>query len=59
MNATELYQEIKDALATFGLHFNEMDKVEVTLNDDAITFRYANQSVEVKWLNETNQTRSL
>ena len=36
MNAADLYKEIKDALATFGLSFNEMDKVEVALNDDAI-----------------------
>lgn len=48
MNAAELYQEIKDALATFGLRFNEMDKVEVALNDDAITFSYANKSVVVR-----------
>lgn len=48
MNAADLYQEIKDALATFGLRFNEMEKMEVALNDDAITFSYANKSLTVR-----------
>ena len=48
MNVAELYQEIKDALATFGFQFHEMDKVEVAFNDGAITFSYANKSVVVR-----------
>ncbi len=48
MDAADLYQEIKDALATFGLRFNEMEKIEVAFNDDAITFSYANKSLTVR-----------
>lgn len=48
MNASDLYQEIKDALATFDLRFNEMEKMDVALNDDAITFSYTNKSVVIR-----------
>ena len=48
MNASDLYQEIKDALATFGLQFNEMDKMKVYFEDNQVTFNYANKSLTVR-----------
>lgn len=34
MTMQELYDEMKEALADFGLRFHEMDKVEVTIKKD-------------------------
>ena len=48
MNAEELYQEIKDALATFGLGFNEMDKMQVHFEDNQVTFSYEDRSLTVR-----------
>lgn len=48
MNAADLYQEIKDALATFGLRFNEMDKMQVRFEDNQVTFNYNNRSLTIR-----------
>lgn len=48
MNSADLYQEIKDALATFGLRFNEMDKMHVGFKDNQVTFSYDNRSLTVR-----------
>ena len=48
MDAEELYQEIKDALANFGLRFNEMDKMKVYFEDNQVTFNYENRSLTIK-----------
>ena len=48
MNAEELYQEIKDALANFGLRFNEMDKMKVYFENNQVTFNYANKSLTIR-----------
>ena len=48
MNAAELYQESKDALANFGLVFNEMDEMKVYFEDNQVTFNYANRSLTVR-----------
>ena len=44
MTAQELYDALKDALHLFGLRFNEMDQVTVTMANNQVTFTYGLRS---------------
>ena len=58
MNASDLYQEIEDALANFGLRFNEMDKMKVYFEDNQVTFNYAYKSLTIR-TNDYTKKRKL
>ena len=47
MNAEELYQEMKDALAYFGLSFHSKDHVTVSIDGNKLVFAYNNRYVVV------------
>lgn len=47
MNMEELYEEMKAALKYFGLAFNEMDKVNMSLKDNAVIFTHGKASISV------------
>lgn len=49
MNAQELYEEIKRALAFFGLGLHEMDKMQVTTAGyDLIVFTHKNRYAAIR-----------
>lgn len=40
MNAEQLYEKMKDALAFFGLRFHDKHLVEVVFHEGSVVFRY-------------------
>lgn len=47
MNAQDLYNEIKYALAYFDLKFHDMDKIKVTRHGRHIVFDYEDKSAMI------------
>ena len=47
MNAEELYEEIKAFLRYAGLAFADMDKVQVTIEDDKLVFHHGRTHVVI------------
>lgn len=47
MTMEDLYQDMKDALKMFDLHFGDKEEVQIELTKDGLTFRHGRKSVTV------------
>jgi len=48
MSMEDLYQEMKDALKYFGLHFSQKDEVKIWVADGRLYFCYDTKEISIQ-----------
>lgn len=47
MTLDEFYEEMKNALRFFGLHFGEKEEVQISAENGAITLAHGNKTITI------------